>query len=256
MARKAVDKLSKDEAREEAEALRKEITHHDYLYYVKNQPEISDAEYDRLFARLTAIEARFPGLVTPDSPTRRVGAPPASSHPTVEHVAPMLSLNAVHESGEVKDFLKFLGKEVGDNAPLVLEPKFDGLSVELVYEEGVFARGVTRGDGQSGEDITDNLATIGALPLRLHNAEDAPDPLAVRGEVFLPKADFQKANKERVERGEEPFANPRNAAAGLARRLESEAVAKYPLDIYVYDLLDPDTEKWSCHLKLLERFRD
>jgi DNA ligase (NAD+) len=185
-----------------------------------------------------------------------VGAPPASSHPTVAHVAPMLSLNAVHEAGEVQDFLKFIGNQVGDDAPLVLEPKFDGLSVELVYEDGVFARGVTRGDGQSGEDITDNLATIGALPLRLRNAEDAPDPLAVRGEVFLPKADFQKANKQRVERGEEPFANPRNAAAGLARRLDSEAVAQYPLDIYVYDLLDPDTEKWWSHWKLLERFRD
>jgi len=256
MARKAVDELSKDEAREEAAALREEITHHDYLYYVKNEPEISDAEYDRLFERLQDIEEQFPGLVTPDSPTRRVGAPPASSHPTVAHVAPMLSLNAVHEAGEVRDFLTFIGKEVGDDAPLVLEPKFDGLSVELVYEDGVFARGVTRGDGQSGEDITDNLATIGALPLRLHNADDAPDPLAVRGEVFLPKADFQKANKDRVERGEEPFANPRNAAAGLARRLDSEAVAKYPLDIYVYDLLDPDTDKWSSHWTLLERFRD
>ncbi len=256
MARKAVEKLSKDEAREEAKDLRKEITHHDYLYYVKNRPEISDAEYDRLFARLTAIEDRFPDLVTPDSPTRRVGAPPASSHPTVEHVAPMLSLNAVHEAKEVKDFLKFLGKEVGDDAPLVLEPKFDGLSVELVYEDGVFARGVTRGDGQSGEDITDNLATIGALPLRLQNADDAPDPLAVRGEVFLPKADFQQANKQRIKRGEEPFANPRNAAAGLARRLDSETVAKYPLDIYVYDLLDPDTGTWPSHWALLERFRD
>jgi len=256
MARKAVEKLSKTQAREEAEDLRKEITHHDYLYYVKNQPEISDAEYDRLFERLQAIEERFPGLATPDSPTRRVGAPPASSHPTVEHVAPMLSLNAVREPGEIKDFLKFIGKEVGDDAPLALEPKFDGLSVELVYEDGVFARGITRGDGQSGEDITDNLATIGALPLRLRKAEDAPDPLAVRGEVFLPKADFQQANKQRIERGEEPFANPRNAAAGLARRLDSEAVAKYPLDIYVYDLLDPDTDKWSSHWELLERFRD
>jgi len=256
MARKAVDELSKEEAREDAADLRKEITHHDYLYYVENQPEISDAEYDKLFARLTAIEERFPDLVTPDSPTRRVGAPPASSHPTVDHVAPMLSLNAVREPGEVKDFLKFIGKEVGDGAPLVLEPKFDGLSVELVYEDGVFSRGVTRGDGRSGEDITDNLATIGALPLRLQNADDAPDPIAMRGEVFLPKADFQKANKERVERGEEPFANPRNAAAGLARRLDSEAVAKYPLDIYVYDLLDPDADKWSSHWTLLERFRD
>ena len=256
MARKAVDKLSKDEARREAEALREEITHHDYLYYVKNQPEISDAEYDRLFARLEKIEDQFPELVTPDSPTRRVGAPPVSSHPTVEHVAPMLSLNAVHEAKEVRDFLTFVGEEVGGDAPLVLEPKFDGLSVELVYEDGVFARGVTRGDGQSGEDITDNLATIGSLPLRLRKSGYAPNPLAVRGEVFLPKADFQDANAARVERGEEPLANPRNAAAGLARRLGSEAVAKYPLDIYVYDLLDPDTQKWSSHWTLLERFRD
>jgi len=256
MARKAVDKLSKDEAREEAEALREEITHHDCLYYVKNQPEISDAEYDRLFERLQDIEDQFPDLVTPDSPTRRVGAPPASSHPTVEHVAPMLSLNAAHEAGEVRDFLKFIGQDVGDDAPLVLEPKFDGLSVELVYEDGIFSRGVTRGDGQSGEEITDNLATIGALPLRLQNADDTPKRLAVRGEVFLPKAEFHKANKQRIERGEEPFANPRNAAAGLARRLDSEAVAQYPLDIYVYDLLDADTNKWSSHWTLLEQFHD
>ncbi|MGM0583640.1 MAG: NAD-dependent DNA ligase LigA [Pseudomonadota bacterium] len=254
MGRKAVEDLSKEAARKDAAELREEISRHDHLYYVKAAPEISDAAYDRLFERLHAIEARFPDLAAPDSPTRRVGAPPADAHAAVEHAAPMLSLDAVHEAEEVKRFLDMLDREVGERCRLVMEPKFDGLSVELVYEEGVFARGVTRGDGRQGEEVTDNLATIGALPLRLQG--EAPERLSVRGEVFLRKSGFEAVNRRRVERGEEAFANPRNAAAGMVRRLESRKVAEAPLDLYVYELLAPEEAGGASHWEMLSRFRD
>lgn len=252
---KAVEDRAKQAAREEAATLREQIHRHDYLYYVENAPEISDAEYDRLFARLQEIEARFPDLVTADSPSARVGAPPAEGHPTVRHSAPMLSLNAVHEPGEVRRFLAGLEEQLGECPALVLEPKFDGLSVELVYENGVFTRGATRGDGYRGEEITDNLRTIRTLPLRLRAVGSAPAMLALRGEVMLPRAGFQRLNRARVQRGEEPFANPRNAAAGLIRRLDSQALAAVPLDLVVYDLLAAEGADWPSHWALLRALR-
>ncbi len=173
------DELSKDEAAEQVEALRKGIEHHDYLYYVKNDPEISDATYDRLFSRLQELEEAFPELDSPSSPTRRVGAPPADELSRREHTSAMLSLDAVMEKDEVREFHRRVREKVGRGENMyTLEPKFDGLSVEVVYRDGELDYGATRGDGRTGEDITRNLRTIGAIPLRLR--EEAAPPRSWR----------------------------------------------------------------------------
>ena len=245
-----VDELSKAEAAKEAENLRDAINRHDFLYYVKNTPEISDAAYDRLFARLQAIETRFASLKSAYSPTQRVGVPSADDHQDIYHEAPMLSLKAVQDGADVQRFLDTLAEKRGGTFDLVLEPKFDGLSVEAVFEDGVFTQGATRGDGSRGEDITENLRTVRSLPLRLRGTKP-PEKLAVRGELYLSKPDFQVVNKARVEGGEEPFANPRNAAAGLARRLASRAVARIPLQLVVYDVLAGGDPNWKRHWQVL-----
>ncbi len=244
-----VEKLSTKAARAEVEALRDAIAHHDHLYYVENAPEISDRAYDRLFHRLEELEDAFAALRSPNSPTQRVGGPPQDELAEVRHEAPMLSLNAVSAEDEVARFVDGLDGEARD---LVLEPKFDGLSVELVYQAGALTRGATRGDGTTGEEVTANLRTIGAVPLALRG-DDTPARVAVRGEVLLAKSDFQALNKARIERGEEPFANPRNAAAGTVRRLESKAVARVPLDLVAYEILALDGERGDTHWEELER---
>jgi len=244
-----VDELSTTAARAEVEALRDAIAHHDHLYYVENAPEIADAAYDRLFHRLEELEAAFSDLRSPNSPTQRVGGAPLDALAEVRHEAPMLSLNAVSDEDEVARFLDRLEDEARE---LVLEPKFDGLSVELVYDEGRLVRGATRGDGTIGEEVTANLRTIGAVPLELRG-DETPARVAVRGEVVLAKADFQTLNRGRVERGEEPFANPRNAAAGTLRRLESKAVARVPLDLVAYEILALDGSRGDTHWDDLDR---
>lgn len=251
MSKPDVETLSKAEAAQEAEDLRDAINRHDYLYYVRNTPEISDAAYDRLFAGLQAIEARFATLKSADSPTQRVGAPPADDHQEVRHEAPMLSLVAVQDGKDVQRFMHSLAERLGRNPDLVFEPKFDGLSVEAVFEDGIFVRGATRGDGLRGEDITGNLRTVRSLPLRLRGGK-SPEKLAVRGELYLPKADFQAVNKARLEGGGEPFANPRNAAAGLARRLDPKAVARVPLQFVAYDVLSGGDPDWQAHWEVLK----
>jgi len=232
-------KMSKAEARDEARALRQGIDYHDYLYYVKNQPEISDALYDKLFHRLEELEDTFPELRIEDSPTKRVGGKPQSSLKKVSHAAPMLSLNASLEQDEVAKFFEFVHEHIDqEKLAFVLEPKFDGFSVELVYEKGKFTSGSTRGDGEVGEDITRNLKTIRAIPLRLQNSDNnCPDFLSVRGEVYMPGKGFNELNKKRVQKGKEPFANPRNAAAGTMRQLDPGKVADKPLDIIFYEIL-------------------
>lgn len=238
------------------EALRREIARHDRLYYVENAPEISDAAYDGLLAELEALEDKHPDLVTPDSPTQRVGAEPESALGRVEHLAPMLSLEAVREEEEVTRFLDRLRQETGEAEPaLVAEPKYDGLSVEVVYEAGRFTRASTRGDGLVGEDISHTLKTVGALPLRLAGAEDLPGTLAVRGEAILPKESFQRVNKARAERGEGPFANPRNAAAGILRRLDPRDAAGVGFELLFYDATGLGAETDS-QWRLLERLRE
>ncbi|KAA0009189.1 MAG: NAD-dependent DNA ligase LigA [Thermoplasmata archaeon] len=230
--------VSREEAKRRIEELRKLIRHHDYLYYVLNKPEISDAEYDKLMLELRKLEEAYPDLVTPDSPTQRVGGFPAEEFKTVTHMKPMLSLDSAFTEEEIKKFDERIKRELGDESiEYVAEPKLDGLSVELVYENGVFVRGSTRGDGINGEDVTENLKTIRAVPLRLRESKTIPTRLAVRGEVIMHINDFERLNKQLIERGEEPLANPRNAAAGSLRRLDPRETAERPLDIFFYEIL-------------------
>ena len=213
------------------------IRHHDYRYYVLDAPEIDDHEYDALFRELEGLEREHRELVTPDSPTRRVGGAVAEGFPEVRHEAPMLSLQSIHDETELREFTDRMERETGrDDLDYCLEPKFDGLSVELVYESGLFLRGATRGNGEVGEDITANLRTIRSLPLRLAG-DRAPRRLAVRGEAVLPGADFERMNEGLERAGKDTFKNPRNAAAGSLRQLDPAVAASRPLALYAYDIL-------------------
>ena len=225
---------------ERVKKLRDEIDYHNYRYYVLDSPVISDAEYDALMRELKELEEKYPELVTPDSPTQRVGFPPAKEFRQVPHAEPMLSLDDAFTEEEVYEFdrriKRFLGWPEDAVIEYTVEPKMDGLAVELVYENGVFTVGSTRGDGYVGEDVTNNLKTIKSIPLRLLRHEGLPIPkrLDARGEVFMEKEKFKKLNEERLARGEPPFANPRNAAAGSLRQLDPNVTAQRPLDIFFY----------------------
>jgi DNA ligase (NAD+) len=230
--------LSQLEAQKRIDELRKEIRRHDELYYGKGRPEISDAAYDRLFQELSRLEEAHPDLVTPDSPTQRVGAAPLTELLKVRHERPMLSLDSVVEADDVLAFDKRMRKELEQTAiEYAVEPKYDGLSVELVYEAGRFVRGATRGDGTTGEDVTINLRTLRSLPLTLRIDEPFAARLVVRGEVYMQLEDFQALNRRITERGEEAFANPRNAAAGALRQLDSRITATRPLVITCYEIM-------------------
>ena len=217
-----------------ARFLRDEIERHNYLYYVLDAPEIPDAEYDKLFRELERLEAQYPELVTPDSPTRRVGAAPLSDFSQITHRVPMLSLNNAFEDEEVAAFDRRVRESLGvESVEYAVEPKFDGLAISLAYENGVLVQGATRGDGYAGEDVTVNLRTIKAIPLRLH-AENPPRLLEVRGEVLILKSDFDKLNRQQRDKGEKEFANPRNAAAGSLRQLDPRITASRPLTFFAY----------------------
>ncbi len=250
--------ISKEEAKKRIEELRKLIRHHDYLYYVLNKPEISDAEYDKLMRELQQLEEMYPEFITPDSPTQRVGAPPAEEFKTVAHLKPMLSLDNAFNEEEMRRFDERIKRELGkENVIYTAEPKLDGLSVELVYENGVFVRGSTRGDGYNGEDVTENLKTIRAVPLRLREGKyGIPRLLAVRGEVIMHIHDFEELNKKLIERGEEPLANPRNAAAGSLRRLDPKETAERPLDIFFYEIMVVEGLKINTQWEALEHLRE
>jgi len=229
------------EARERVAWLRAEISRHDSLYYQEAEPEISDSEYDTLFRELKALEEENAELVTPDSPTQRVGAPlsEGESFDKVEHEVPMLSIESLFGEEEVREFeerlLRFLGKESGGDLKWVVEPKFDGVSASLIYEDGVFVRGVTRGDGRVGEDVTQNLRTIRNLPLALDTSTaPAPKVLEVRGEVLIRLSRFHAFNEAREAEGRDRLANPRNAAAGALRRNDPASVAEYPLEFHTW----------------------
>jgi len=215
--------------------LRKQLNHHGYRYYVLDSPEISDAEYDNLLQELQRLESQSPQLITPDSPTQRVGAAPLEAFGVVEHRLPLLSLGNAFVTEDLYTWhtrtSRLLGVEQFD---MVCEHKIDGLAVALVYENGQFTRGATRGDGYRGENITQNLKTVRSIPLSV--SKDAPPVFEVRGEVFLPRAGFRKLNREREEEGLPLFANPRNAAAGSVRQLDPRITAKRPLDIFIYML--------------------
>ncbi|HAG07710.1 MAG: DNA ligase [Clostridia bacterium 62_21] len=220
-------------AKKRVEELRREIEHHNYLYYVLDAPVISDAEFDALMRELEALERRFPELVTPESPTQRVGGRPREGFATLAHLTPMLSLANAFDEDEVRDFDRRVKSALpGETVDYVVEMKIDGLAVSLVYEDGLFRRGATRGDGEVGEDITANLKTIRSIPLRL--LQPAPPVLEVRGEVFMPKEAFARLNEARDAAGEPPFANPRNAAAGSVRQLDPRVTAGRKLDIFIY----------------------
>lgn len=233
--------MTRQEAENKIEALRREIQRHDYLYYVKSRPQISDSEYDRLFRELTDLETTHPDLVSPDSPTQRVGAPPLSELAKVQHERPMLSLDSVLNIDDVFGFDRRVKRELGvESVQYTAEPKYDGLSVELVYERGRFVRGSTRGDGVTGEDVTVNLRTLRSLPLQLQGTGHIPSHLVVRGEVYMRLEDFQALNRRITERGEEAFANPRNAASGALRQLDSRITADRPLVITCYETITAD----------------
>jgi len=238
-----VEDLSASAAEEQADRLREAITYHDYAYYVEADPVIADRTYDALFARLQELEDAF-DLPTENSPTSRVGGAPVDELATVEHVAPMLSIDSSGEESEVREFDDRVRRELADAdwkgaVAYFCEPKFDGLSIEVVYEDGTFERAATRGDGYEGDDVTAQVRTIPAVPLELRG--DFPDFLAVRGEVYMPRDAFQAHNRERIEAGKEPFANPRNAAAGTIRQLDPAVVAERPLSAYFFDVLDSST---------------
>ncbi|WPZ18669.1 NAD-dependent DNA ligase LigA [Geobacillus subterraneus] len=227
--------MDRQQAERRAAELRERLNRYGYEYYVLDRPSVPDAEYDRLMRELIAIEEQYPELKTSDSPTQRIGGPPLEAFRKVMHRVPMMSLaNAFHE-GDLRDFDRRVRQEVGE-AAYVCELKIDGLAVSVRYEDGYFVQGATRGDGTTGEDITENLKTIRSLPLRLNE----PVSLEARGEAFMPKASFLRLNKERQARGEELFANPRNAAAGSLRQLDPKVAASRQLDLFVYGLANAE----------------
>jgi DNA ligase (NAD+) len=244
---------------QEIEALREEIRYHNKRYYVDDNPEISDAEYDRLMRRLQELEAAYPDLITPDSPTQRVGASPLDKFETVTHTVPMLSLaNAMNED-ELRDFDQRIKRMLGSEEEIeyVFEPKIDGLAVEVIYENGVFTVGSTRGDGITGENITQNLKTVHSIPLRLTGQPEEMFPvrLEARGEVYMDKGDFVALNKEREKAGESLFANPRNSAAGSLRQLDPSITAKRPLKAFFYAVGAMEGIRFRTHWEMLNYFR-
>jgi DNA ligase (NAD+) len=240
--------------------LREQIRHHNYRYHVLDDPQIPDAEYDRMMRQLQALEADHPELVTPDSPTQRVGDAPVSAFGTVEHRIPMLSLDNAFSPEELQDFNRraLTRLELGDIDTLrySAEPKLDGAAVSLVYQDGVLVRGATRGDGTTGEDITHNVRTIESVPLRLIG-RNYPSLLEVRGEVFMPKAGFEAYNKAAREADEKTFVNPRNAAAGSLRQLDPKLTAARPLDMYIYIVAEAqDVNLPSNHSEVLDQLHE
>jgi len=224
-----------DEIKEKITKLRTEINQHNYRYYILDSPEISDAEHDALMRELKRLESQYPQYVTPDSPTQRVGAAPVEAFGVVAHPIPLLSLGNAFSNDELLAWhTRILKLVAGQPFQFVVEHKIDGLAVALTYVNGQLTTGATRGDGFRGEDITQNMRTIRSVPLSVPG--DAPPRFEVRGEVYLPKAGFNKLNQERAAEGQSVFANPRNAAAGSVRQLDPRITAKRPLDIYIYAL--------------------
>ncbi len=235
-----------------ARALRAQIVHHDCQYYVLDQPEIADAEYDRLLRELVELETRYPELATPDSPTQRVGGAPRAGFTPVRHRTPMLSLNNAFSDDDVAAFDRRAREALGAaSIEYAAEPKFDGVAISLTYRGGRLVQGATRGDGETGEDVTANLRTVRAIPLRLET-ERPPELLEVRGEVLMLKRDFERLNREQAERGEPLFANPRNAAAGSLRQLDSRITAARHLTFFAYAVEDGDLAGRRTHSALME----
>jgi len=247
--------MDREEADKRVQELRERIRRHDYLYYIKNRPEISDRAYDMLMKELKELEEHF-DLVHPDSPTQRVGERAVDQFDKIEHLTSMLSLDSVLDQSEVIQFIERVSKALGDEPDYMAEPKFDGLSVELVYEGGRFVRGSTRGDGTVGEDVTQNLKTIRALPLILRREARPPDIVAVRAEVIMPVRGFLELNRRLIQEDKAPFANPRNAAAGSLRQLDMRVTATRPLDLFCYDVMYNEGETFLKHSQELTRLQE
>jgi len=248
--------MTRGEATQRIAELRERIHHHDYLYYVEARPEVSDAEYDRLMRELSELEAAFPDLVTDDSPTQRVAGTPTDVFRPVAHQVAMLSLDNATEAEDLLEFEARLHRALpGTRLAYVCEPKIDGLGVALLYERGRFVRGATRGDGRVGEDITPNLRTIRSIPMVLRGALAAVDQLEVRGEVYMPRAEFAALNKALEEAGEATFANPRNAAAGAVRQKDPAVTSRRPLDIFVYHVSRADALGFQTYWETLAAMR-
>lgn len=229
--------MDKAQARQEIERLRRELSEHDYRYYVLAQPTISDYEYDMRMKRLEALEAQFPEFQSDISPTRRVSGAPTKVFPVVRHRTPMLSLSNTYNEGEIRDFdRRVRGLLEGEAFEYVCELKIDGVAMSLIYEGGVLQRAVTRGDGEQGDEVTNNVKTIRSIPLRLENGREELQDIEIRGEIYYPKAEFEQLNRERVAAGEPPFANPRNSAAGTLKMQDTRIVAKRPLRMFCYYL--------------------
>ena len=229
---------SRGEVADEIDRLRAELRHHDYLYHVEARPQLLDEEYDRLFGRLKALEELHPDLIAPDSPTQRVGAEPQGQLETLSHSVPMLSLDSTQDEAVVRRFDERVRKVVDGPVTYLLEPKLDGASIELVYEHGFLSRAVTRGNGRSGEGVTENVKTIPSVPLRLREAvHPAPELLAVRGEVMMYISEFEAFNERLVAQGDEPYASPRNTAAGAIRQLDPRITAQRRFEFLAYDVL-------------------
>jgi len=243
---------------DEIEKLRDLIRRHDYLYYVKSEPEISDGAYDALYRELQALEAAHPELITPDSPTQRVGGEPREDLPTLPHASPMLSLDSSKETDDLRRFHERIRTALPEEAlTYLLEPKLDGVSLELVYLDGVLHQAVTRGNGRQGEGVTENVRTIANVPLRLRTTvRPAPSFLSVRGEVILRLSAFESLNLRLLESGSAPFANPRNAASGSLRQLDSRITAQRPLECLVYDILKVEDLTFARDRDALEALQD
>ena len=254
-----VDELSDFQARDELHRLAQLIAYHDARYYRDDAPEISDADYDRLRRRNEAIERRFPQHIRADSPSRKVGAPPASGFAKVRHSVPMLSLANAFEEQEVRDFFdrirRFLGLGADDPVEVVAEPKIDGLSCALRYERGRLVQAATRGDGTEGEDITRNVLTIDDIPDRLPG-DDWPEVVEVRGEIYMDRAAFKRLNERQREAGKQLFANPRNAAAGAVRQIDPKVTRARPLSFLAYAWGEVSQPLGRTMTEVRQRFQD
>ncbi len=253
------DKTEYKALEQEVLKLKDKLVEHSYRYHVLDDPVISDAEYDRLMQRLLDIEEQYEEFALPDSPTKRVGAPPLKAFTTAEHSYPMLGLDNAFSDQDVLDFHNRIAKVLNLSTILyTVEPKFDGVAVELVYEKGILTAGITRGDGITGEVVTDNIRTIGSIPLNLSREQtsDIPTLLEARGEVIINKKDFDTLNKARLENDENPFANPRNAAAGSLRQLNSKITAQRPLNIFIYGLGSIQGVDIRSQGEMFDRFKE
>ncbi len=248
--------MTRSEAQKRIAFLREQIRRHDYLYFVLARPEISDREYDQLYAELERLEKRFPDLITPDSPTQRVGGQPLKEFPSLRHDPPILSLDKTYNLDDLRKFDARVHRLLsGEDIEYVLEPKVDGVSISVRYEKGRFTSGATRGDGRTGNDITANLKTIRAIPLQL-TVKKAPEALEVRGEAYMTVEDFKKLNAERARTGEEQFANPRNAAAGSLNQLDPRVVAQRPLRAVFYGVGATEGITFKTQAEVLERLKE